>query len=639
VVVFEGIWDCIAAHWDAFERDSHEFAFAGVTANTGSTLIRETLKTFFPGVPVVVVGDRDRAGIQAMAKLRRWFPAAVLQGVVAIDGKAPKDYREADPDSRWKALLTGVEAALDEWDRRKLGGGSNGRPVILVRPPEHEVVAQAWSALGGQGEVFVRGDRLVHVVRSVGEVTGNIRIPTGSPIVYEATQYWLRDRLSRVARFQRESAEGMTKESMVPDWLPQVLLASTQSSGLLRFKGLVEAPVMRPDGSMLMDEGLDPLSGVYLAPAGPLPMVPEAPGLNEAKEAAERLFELVADFPFAASPHPDIHRAAWLAFVLTGFARYAIPGPIPFVLVDASSPGSGKWLLAQIAATIIQGHNLAVAIAPTNGEELQKMALAALRQGHRLFFLDEVPIPFGSREWNGLITAYPDYQGRVLGQSAMIQIPQLTLWIVAGNNVALTREVSRRCLHIRLEPLTERPEDRDGFRIPELLTHVREHRNELAGAALTILQAYHQAGRPSFGLKPWGSFEDWSKLVRNAVFWVTGQDCDTRINLALRADPTAEAWRTALAELRAIHGTRPFTSEQVLGSCALEDPSGATLRAAIEALNMNPKGLCGRSLGWILHRHEKVVVDGSYLTRHTGKHKGSWLWVIESVPSEIQLAS
>src|ERR1035438_5259892 len=101
------------------------------------------------------------------------------------------------------------------------------------------------------------------------------------------------------------------------------------------------------------------------------------------------------------------------------------------------------------------------------------------------------------------------------------------------------------------------------------------------------------------GLKPWGSFEDWSKLVRNAVFWVTGQDCDTRINLALRADPTAEAWRTALAELRAIHGTRPFTSEQVLASCALEDPSGATLRAAIEALNMNPKGLCGRSLGWI----------------------------------------
>ena len=122
VVVFEGIWDCIAAHWDAFERDSHEFAFAGITANTGATLIRATLKTFFPGVPVVVVGDRDRAGIQAMAKLRRCFPAAILQGVVATEGKAPKDYREADPDRRWQALLTGIEAGLEEWDRRKLGG-------------------------------------------------------------------------------------------------------------------------------------------------------------------------------------------------------------------------------------------------------------------------------------------------------------------------------------------------------------------------------------------------------------------------------------------------------------------------------------------------------------------------------------
>lgn len=633
VVVFEGIWDCVAARCDAFERDSFEFAFAGVTANTSAAIIRATLKTMYPGVPVVVIGDRDRPGIQAMARLRKVFPGAVLQGVGTTKNGCPKDYREADPDTRWNGLLTGVESALDEWERRRLDGDPDGRPTIILRPPEHEVVDQAWKALADQEGVFQRGDRLVHVVHGTDETQGPVR-PPSNPMVVEASPPWLRSHLSRVVKFQRLSAEGQTTDAMVPEWLPQVLLASPPHPGLQVMKALVEVPVFLASGAILTDEGLDEDSGLYLVPRGELPEVPEAPDLEEARRAAKRLLEVVVDFPFAAEPHPDVHRAAWLAVVLTGFARYAIPGPVPFVALDASVPGSGKGLLAEVASLIVQGRSVAIASCPKAGEELQKTMLATLRQGHRMFFLDEAPNPFGSREWNGVMTAYPDYFGRLLGQSLMIQVPQLTLWLVAANNITLVPEVSRRCLHIRLEPMVERPETRSGFRHPKLEDYVRCHQTELAAAALTILRAYHLAGRPDVGLTSWGSFEDWSSLVRNAVYWVTGWDCDTRQMLSEQADLTREAWRGAMGILRAAFGTRPFTAEQVLAWAGGEDTSPRELHELLDGLHTNPKGLCSKSLGWIFRRYEKVVVDGYYLARHPGKHKGSTSWVLQSAASK-----
>lgn len=268
---------------------------------------------------------------------------------------------------------------------------------------------------------------------------------------------------------------------------------------------------------------------------------------------------------------------------------------------------------------------------------MRKLALASLRQGHRLFFLDEVPTPFGSREWNGLVTAYPDYQGRLLGQSTMIQVPQLTLWMVSGNNITLMPEAFRRCLHIRLEPMVDHPEDRTGFRFPDLLAYVREHQRELAGDALTILRAYHFAGRPDFGLTSWGSFEAWSGLVRNSVFWVTGRDCDTRKNLAACADPARQAWEGVMAILRPMLSGSPFTAERVLGLSQGEDTLSVSLAAGLEALNTNPKGLCGKSLGWIFKRHEKVVVDGWFLARHSARHNGSTVWTLQSIDRVMEL--
>jgi hypothetical protein len=634
IVLFEGIWDAVCGRWDAFERESGEFVFGGISANTSADVVRGALRRFYPGIPVVLVGDRDRPGVQAMARLKKFFPGVVLPGLNDEEGKGPKDYREADPERRWAALLTAVEEGIAEWDRRKLGGDSSGRREIIVKPPEHEMVREAIDVLDTQGGFYLQGQRMVFVWKNRGKKDmAGLKIPAGSPVIREATAPWLREQLSQHARFVKESEEGLTKECMVPVWFAPLVMASSKAQRLPVLQALVEVPVLLPDGTILEDPGMDYDSGIFFAPVHPFPPMPDEPSHEEAIDAANRLLDLVSDFPFAANPSPQAHRAAWLAFALTPFARYAIHGPVPFVFLEANGPSSGKGLLAQMTGQLALGRPLPVGVAPKEGDELMKMALSSLRDGVRMVFLDEAPSPFGSRQWNALVTAYPMFEGRVLGQTASIQVPQNAVWVTTGNNVVLSADGVRRCLHIRLEPQVEKPEERTGFKIDNLVRHVRKHHSDLVCDALTILRAYHVAGRPSFGLKPWGSFEEWSDLVRNAVYWVLGVDCDTRDALAVRSDTTRGSQGALVHGLVSQFGTNPFTTEEVWAIYSSQSPQHRNLIDALEELNANPKGINPKSLGRLLLRTYNTVHGGWQLDLQDVKRAGSRVWILRRVPS------
>jgi hypothetical protein len=109
VIVYEGIWDAVTAAWDAFQAgEPHRYAFAGITANTGADELKQTLDSFFPGTPVLIFTDQDKAGIAARKKLARVGTLAILRGL----GKT-KDFRDADPKKRWSAVLEAVEVAIN----------------------------------------------------------------------------------------------------------------------------------------------------------------------------------------------------------------------------------------------------------------------------------------------------------------------------------------------------------------------------------------------------------------------------------------------------------------------------------------------------------------------------------------------
>jgi hypothetical protein len=58
-----------------------------------------------------------------------------------------------------------------------------------------------------------------------------------------------------------------------------------------------------------------------------------------------------------------------------------------------------------------------------------------------------------------------------------------------------------------------RPWQRSGFRHPELLGWVREHRGELVAAILTVARAWFAAGRPPAEVMAFGGFDAWAKSI------------------------------------------------------------------------------------------------------------------------------
>ena len=111
-------------------------------------------------------------------------------------------------------------------------------------------------------------------------------------------------------------------------------------------EGIVCSPTLRPDGSILCEAGYDAATGLYYVPHGErIELIPN-PTWDDARKACSALLEVVRDFPFAS----DGHRAAWLALVLTPLAWHAFYGPAPLHLIDANTRGSGKSLLADVAA-------------------------------------------------------------------------------------------------------------------------------------------------------------------------------------------------------------------------------------------------------------------------------------------------
>jgi putative DNA primase/helicase len=100
----------------------------------------------------------------------------------------------------------------------------------------------------------------------------------------------------------------------------------------------------------------------------------------------------------------------------------------------------------------------------------------------------------------------------------------------------------------RLDPKDERPELRRFQTHP--ISMAKAKRGRYLVAALTVLRAYHVAGRPGQP-DPLGSFEDWSSWVRGALLWLGHADPVDTIEESREMDPKLDA---AKADLKRIGG-------------------------------------------------------------------------------------
>ena len=106
----------------------------------------------------------------------------------------------------------------------------------------------------------------------------------------------------------------------------------------------------------------------------------------------------------------------------------------------------------------------------------------------------------------------PIWEDRILGVSQMAHPGGRCGWIATGNNPALSAEMSRRAVSIRLDAKRDRPWQRQGFRHPNLRGWCYENRPQLVWAALVLIKAWIAAGRPK-GQETLGMFESWAETM------------------------------------------------------------------------------------------------------------------------------
>ena len=248
-------------------------------------------------------------------------------------------------------------------------------------------------------------------------------------------------------------------------------------------------------------------------------------------------------------------------------------------------------------------------------EELRKKITTFLLYGDRIALFDNLTGAFGDGTLDRALTG-TEWQDRILGANRQFRGPLTVTFYGTGNNVVIRADTARRICHIRLESPHERPEERADVKRPHLINWVTENRERLLAKALTILSAYHQASRPDFKLKPWGSFESWSALVRNAVVWCGLVDPgETRVAVQDQADETARGLRQLITALEMIDPDQTGkTAAEIVAAATVEDAACSPevremLRDAVDSLvskadarNDNTAGFVGRFDPTRVHR-------------------------------------
>jgi hypothetical protein len=467
------------------------------------------------------------------------------------------------------------------------------RPAIVHNGRQlDEVTADAIGAIHAANTppvVFVRSGALTRVREDEGQ----------RPVVETLRTDSARLTLARAATWWRANKDGgLTATAPPVDVAASVLVADRWPYPALT--GVVECPVLRPDGTFHVDHGHDTTTGLYHWHRGaPYPPIVATPGPAELAAAVALVDEMLCDFPWDTAAD----RANAWALLLTPLVR-AIVGQVPMALIDAPEPGTGKGLLVKVCAIVTTGRAAALMAWPASDEELEKKVTAVLMAGGTVVVFDNVEGMIKSPTLAAVLTA-DTWQGRVLGRSEISTVPNRATWAATGNNIDVGGDLARRCYRIRLDAHQARPWERTGWRHPDLETWVMERRSELLHALCTIVRSWWVAGRPEADeLSAMGGYSGWVRVVGGILAHAgVGHFLANLAEFHAQADREAQSWEAYLTAWSDTWGEQSITAAELIRRMA-DSHVGLSLREAL------PDDLSGywdtagfaRRLGWALRR-------------------------------------
>ena len=408
----------------------------------------------------------------------------------------------------------------------------HSRPVIMTNDRHlRETVDESWNLLerinGQDPKVFGFADTLAVIT----ENTGQRRTDVLDVVA-------LRSILDRHGDYIKLTRDGEKPDRPPRDVLDS-MLARQETPQAPPLQRIVHSPVVRPDGSTVSVEGYDPTSELYVDLNGlEIPSIPDDPSPEDIQSAKKLIMvELLGDFPFAK----DSDKAHAVALLMNPIVRSMVNGPTPLYLIDSPTPGTGKGLVAEVTGIIATGASPFVMTEANDQDEWRKRITSQLLVSPTIVLIDNIRRRLDSSALAAALTTQ-SWKDRMLGFSRMVSIPITCTWIATGNNAALSNEMARRIVRIRLDAKVERPWERSAFKHPDLSGWALEHRSEVVGALLLLIRAWVVAGMPK-GSEVMGSFQQWANTMGGILQVARIKSfLEDREEMYAQADVEMEAW-------------------------------------------------------------------------------------------------
>lgn len=531
------------------------------------------------------------------------------------------------------------------------------KPIVQVRVGIDKVVDDAEAVIEAcEVDIYQRGGRLVRPFAIEMDTWGGQK--TLAPGFDTLTTHSAIDVLARTADWARWDAR---EKALVPtnptEMIANIWLSRKGSWRARRIKGIITAPTIRPDGSLITAPGYDPVTRLFMV-LDPLLVMPGDGRWNgdrlvkaDAEQALTVLEGLLIDFPFVGEADKSV--------ALSGMMMPVIKGALdkrPLHVFDAPNPGTGKTYLVEICTALALGQAAPVSSWSKEENENEKRLATMLLSGTPVGVLDNIN---GVLESDLLCQALDqsNIRVRVFGKLEQRDVENNICLYATGNNIVISGDLVRRALQSKLDAMMERPETRQFHALP--LQLVQQNRGKYLAAVLTVVRAHIQAGYPGCeGMRPMASFDEWGKLVRGALRWLGRADPVDTAERTFREDPKrsdladfVEAWtrrygyeeksiREALDMLNQVGGdNRPLPETYFSKFGEVMTPAEVVSAFRDVALRIAGKNdiVDARVLGnWLKRNKGGVINYHRFVVGNADGHAKTQRWKVERVTSHLK---
>jgi hypothetical protein len=228
-----------------------------------------------------------------------------------------------------------------------------------------------------------------------------------------------------------------------------------------------------------------------------------------------------------------------------------------------------------------------------------------------------------------MMLTQPIVSARILGKSRTPEMQTGAFITATGNNLLLVGDLTRRALVCRIDPKVECPENRVFDLEPVALA--RSNRARYVAAVLTVLRAFHVAGRPVKPSPP-GSFEKWSNLIRAALLWMRAADPVLSIEEVKKSDPRRNELTSVIDQWRTVISSESVTVAQIIKRATetrmnfeSSEFMHPDFREALLAVAAQGGAINSKRLGHWLNAHKDRIVSGFFF-QQMGTRQGAAVW-------------